>query len=426
MQKTRKKNGKEKRVAPAKGISAQKGSPAPEKGLSYNADINGSICPSPSPAVLPRSNSLAPSPYIGVCYGRLGSNLPVPREVVAAFYKWNNIQRMRLYDPDLDVLQALRGSNIEVMLGVSNSDFQYIAVSQDNADTWIQNNVRDYDSIKFWYIVVGNLAELDIKVSTATDTKAIGSYFPSSNGSFRSEYKPMLDPVIHFLVNSSAPLLVNLHPYSTYITAPMSLVSILLSSHLHHLCSWIVIYNTRNIFDALLDTIYATLKRSNGGSLDVVVSESGWPSAGGMAATTEFAGTYKFNLLQHVKWGTLKKPGRPVETYIFAMFDENNKEPEFEKHWGLFLPNMQPKHKSRTTPIVPPSSDIEDPEIFGLAPNGTFDPFPPKGSKKRTAILVGIAIGGAVISGLGFTLFIFWRKGKKKNGITCSCFSYID
>ncbi|GKV19692.1 hypothetical protein SLEP1_g29919 [Rubroshorea leprosula] len=322
---------------------------------------------------------------------------------------------MRLYDPGLDVLQALRGSNIEVMLGVSNSDLQYIAISQDNADTWVENNVKNYDSIKFWYIVVGNLvrpsdsyaqflvpamqnihkavskAELDVKVSTAIDTKAIGSYFPPSNGSFRLEYKPMLDPVIRFLVNSSAPLLVNLHPYLTYINNSnnISLNFALFTSPSPVFVDRHLQYN--NLFDALLDTIYAALKRSNGGSLDIVVSKSGWPSAGGMAATTE-----------------------PIETYIFAMFDENNKEPEFEKHWGLFLPNMQSKHKSFTTPIFLPSSDdVEDPKIFGLAPNGTFDLFPPKGSKSRTGLLVGITIGGAVISGLGFTLFMFWRKGKK-------------
>ncbi|KAK4408290.1 Glucan endo-1,3-beta-glucosidase [Sesamum angolense] len=306
---------------------------------------------------------------IGVCNGRLGSDLPPEQEVVE-LYKTSGIRRMRIYDPNQATLTALQGSDIELVLDVPNVDLESL---QSDATHWVQTNVVQYfPATRIRYIAVGNevdpeketsrfvrlvlpamqnihkaLSELglqdQIKVSTATYSALLMNTYPPSNAMFKD--MAFMEPIISFLAQTRAPLLANIYPYFGYIYSqgielPYALFT----------APGVVVqdgpYGYQNLFDAMVDAMYSALEKAGGGDVEVVVSESGWPSDGGVAATMKNANTYYRNLIGHVNRGSPKRPGKAIETYLFAMFDENNKTGEkSEQHFGLFYPNKQPKYQ---------------------------------------------------------------------------------
>ncbi|XP_010921895.1 glucan endo-1,3-beta-glucosidase [Elaeis guineensis] len=305
---------------------------------------------------------------IGVCYGTLANNLPPSSEVVE-LYKSNNIELMRLYYPIPDALQALRGSNIKLLLDVPNEDLQLLASDPSAASYWVQTNVTAYwPDVSFRYIAVGNEVmrgdkaqyvlpamqniysalssgglQDQIKVSTSVSQEVLGLTFPPSHGDFSPVAKQNLEPVVQFLLKNGAPLLVNVYPYFVYIYNKQDITNI---SYALFTSSWTVVkdgqYSYQNLFDAYMDALYSALEQIGGSAVEIVVSESGWPSAGGDSATIGNAQTYNQNLINHVSKGTPKRPGKAIEAYIFAMFNENQKPAGVEQHWGLFYPNEQP------------------------------------------------------------------------------------
>ncbi|XP_027169913.1 glucan endo-1,3-beta-glucosidase-like [Coffea eugenioides] len=318
--------------------------------------------------------SRAGAQSIGVCYGLNGNDLPSTQDVIN-LYNEKGIAKMRIYAPFPQVLNALRGNNIELIVDVANEDIEPLASDASAAARWVQDNVLRYVlDVQFKYIAVGNevLPNFDnakyifpamenlqnaiiaaglqdqIKVSTATYTALLAVSSPPSQGSFGNDSKLFMKPIINFLVQNNAPLLVNIYPYFGYIgdQANVGLEYALFTSPGIVVQDGLLGY--QNLFDAMLDAHYSALERESGSNVEIVVSETGWPSSGNPpAASLKNAGIYYNNVVNHVKGGvgTPKRPGRVIETYLFAMFDENEKPgAQTERHFGLFSPNQQPKY----------------------------------------------------------------------------------
>lgn len=88
------------------------------------------------------------------------------------------------------------------------------------------------------------------------------------------------------------------------------------------------------------------MKASGFKDVEIVVAETGWPYKGDpneVGTTLENAKAYNGNLINHLrsKVGTPLMPGKSVDTYIFALYDEDLKPgPSSERSFGLFKPDL--------------------------------------------------------------------------------------
>ncbi|KAK9690924.1 hypothetical protein RND81_09G163700 [Saponaria officinalis] len=307
---------------------------------------------------------------IGVCYGLIADNLPSPKEVVE-LYQTYGIEKMRIFQPYPDVLEALGGSGIRLTLGTLNQHIAVLASSEEAADSWFMEHVQPYvNDVDITYISVGNEVvpgesseyilpamqnlqnvlkknDLNIKTTTVVHGMVLGSSYPPSAGEFSQISKPFMSEIIKFLSFEKTPILVNIYPYFPYSleSATIQLEFALLSPDARPLVDGDLSYS--NLLDSMIDAFYAAMEKEGVTDVDIVVSESGWPNAGnGDITTPELAEIYNNNFIKRVGngVGTPRKPESKIEGYIFAMFDENLKDSGVEQHWGLFKPNMEPNY----------------------------------------------------------------------------------
>lgn len=274
-----------------------------------------------------------------------------------------------MFAPNHTVLAALENTGIEVILGTKNEDLPNLGSSDISyALSWIISNIIPYsDTILFRCISAGNevipgslsiyvfkaITNLNtvlissnlsqIVVTTSVPTSVLGISYPPSKGEFSTEVMATMKSIVNFLADNKYPLLVNVYPYFSYVNnqQEISLPYAIFNS------SEVVVrdgkFEYKNLFDATIDAVYWALEKVGGGNVQIVVSESGWPSKGdGGSAVISHAEMYNGKMIEHVRGdlGTPKRPGKSIETYVFAIFNENLKPSGIEQNFGLFYPNM--------------------------------------------------------------------------------------
>ncbi|XWS27805.1 hypothetical protein CRYUN_Cryun25bG0011500 [Craigia yunnanensis] len=313
---------------------------------------------------------------IGINYGRVANNLPSPDKVVELL-KSQGLNKVKLYDTDATVLTALANSGINVVVALPNELLASAAADQSFADNWVQSNIsKFYPATKIEAIAAGNEVFVDpqnttnylvpamknvhaslvkfnldsnIKISSPIALSCLQNSYPSSAGSFKTDLiEPVIKPMLDFLKQTGSYLMVNAYPFFAY-SANSDKIS--LDYALFKQNSGVVDsgnglkYNS--LFEAQIDAVFAAMSALKYDDVKMVVTETGWPSLGDeseIGASEANAASYNGNLVRRVLTGngTPLRPQDPINVYLFALFNENQKSgPTSERNYGLFYPNEQ-------------------------------------------------------------------------------------
>ncbi|KAJ8432595.1 hypothetical protein Cgig2_008680 [Carnegiea gigantea] len=245
-------------------------------------------------------------PYVGVNIGTDVTNLLSPTDL-ASFLQLQKINHVRLYDADPDTLKALAHTKIRVIIGVPNNQLIALGSSNATAAAWIDRNVVPYypdtlitaiavgdevlttmpstapllfPAIQSLYnaLVASNL-HTRIKVSTPHSASIILDPFPPSQAFFNTSMTQYLLPIFKFLSKTQSPIMMNLYPYYVFMenkgVVPLenSLFKPLTPSK--EMVDPNTLLHYTNVYDAMIDSTYFSLKNLNITDVVVMVSETG-------------------------------------------------------------------------------------------------------------------------------------------------------
>ncbi|KAL9688796.1 hypothetical protein QQ045_033220 [Rhodiola kirilowii] len=330
--------------------------------------------------------------FIGVNYGQVADNLPPP-EATVKLLRSTAIQKVRLYGADPAIIKALANTGFGIVIGASNGDIPALASNPNFADQWVAANViQYYPASHVSLITVGNevmtsgdqglISQLlpamrnvqnalngaslrgKIKVSTVHSMAVLSQSDPPSSGLFNPGLGDAMKRLLEFQKETGSPLAINPYPFFAYRSDPRpdTLAFCLFQQNRGRVDSGTGI-KYMNMFDAQVDAVHSALSAIGFKDIEIVVAETGWPYKGDAneaGPSIENAAAYNGNLIKHLRSmvGTPLMPGKSVDTYIFALYDENLKPgPGSERAFGLFKPDLSLTYDAGLSKSqVPPST----------------------------------------------------------------------
>ncbi|KAL3505294.1 hypothetical protein ACH5RR_035135 [Cinchona calisaya] len=309
--------------------------------------------------------------FIGINYGQVADNLPSP-EATAKLLQSTSIEKVRLYGADPAIIKALANTGIGIMVGVANGDIPAMANDPNFAKNWVSTNVSPfYPASKIIHINIGNEVLLSgdrnlmtqllpamqnlenalnsaslggkIKVSTVHSMAVLRQSDPPSSGCFDPSFGDLLKGLLEFNDATGSPFVINPYPFFAYESDPRpeTLAFCLFQPNSGRVDSGTKIKYT-NMFDAQVDAVRSALDAMGFKGVEILVAETGWPYKGDnneIGPSVDNAKAYNGNLIAHLRSmvGTPLMPGKSVDTYLFALYDEDLKPgPGSERAFGLF------------------------------------------------------------------------------------------
>ncbi|KAH7428644.1 hypothetical protein KP509_09G010100 [Ceratopteris richardii] len=245
--------------------------------------------------------------------------------------------------------------------------------------------------------LLGMDAHENIKISTPHSMAVLAASSPPSIAAFKAPILPYMKQVLQFLTHTGAPFMVNAYPYYAFVEDPEGVpLDYALFTAKQGVKDTGTGFVYGSLFDAQVDAVYFAIKSVGfKGLIPVVVSESGWPSNGEKnetAATMQNAQMYNSNLVKRVKSsaGTPLLPNQPIPTFIFALFNENEKPgPASERNFGLFQPSKA---------VVYDAGLTKEPQSSGAGqvqqgPSGVWCIAKPGASQEQLQQIINFACG---------------------------------